>query len=381
VGQPHQIRGYTRQEAQLSAEPDRFPKPLARHVQLAGRMRRDAQMPKRVGERQHVSVLGGKLARAFKRGTGAGIGTWLTMQSSLLATMTPQALRHVAFAWQRVAANVGLGLGGFAGGLIVTTGRPSTFSTLFWLNAATFVIYVVFLSRIPVPTTGRPALTSGDSYRTVLADRVFVRLAALNFGVVAAAIALLNALLPVYAKNQAHVTERTIGVLFLLNSVTIIGLQLPIARRIEGRLRMRAFAVMGVLFATSWLLVAAAGAVGDSVTALAVLVGAIVVFSLAECLYDAVQGPLVSDLAPPELLARYLAVTAFSWQLGFIVGPAVGALVLAAAPTTLWLVAAAICSAASVYSLRLSRHLPDRVRRTPRRPEPPLVEVAAEPSR
>jgi len=133
--------------------------------------------------------------------------------------------------------------------------------------------------------------------------------------------------------------------------------------------------------ADALLLVAAAGAVGDAVTALAVLVGAIVVFSLAECLYDAVHSPLVSDLAPPELLARYLAVTAFSWQVGFIVGPAVGALVLAAAPTTLWLVAAAICAAASVYSLRLSRHLPDRVRRTPRRPEPPLVEVAAEPSR
>jgi predicted MFS family arabinose efflux permease len=60
-------------------------------------------------------------AIVFAALAGAGIGTWLTMQSSLLAALTPASLRHMAFAWQRVAANVGLGLGGFAGGLIVTT--------------------------------------------------------------------------------------------------------------------------------------------------------------------------------------------------------------------------------------------------------------------
>jgi hypothetical protein len=65
-----------------------------------------------------------------------------------------------------------------------------------------------------------------------------------------------------------------------------------------------------------------------------------------------------------------MAVTGFSWQLGFIAGPALGALVLAVSPAALWLVAAAICVAGSGYALRLDRHLPDRVRRTPRRPEP-----------
>jgi MFS family permease len=112
---------------------------------------------------------------------------------------------------------------------------------------------------------------------------------------------------------------------------------------------------------------------------LAVLVGAIVVFSVAECLYDAVQGPLISDLAQPDQLGRYVAVTAFSWQFGFIVGPAVGALILAAAPTTLWLVSAGMCVVASAYSLRLDRHLPSRVRRTPGGPASSKVDVAVEP--
>jgi MFS family permease len=308
---------------------------------------------------------------------GAGIGTWLTMQSSLLAAITPARLRHVAFAWQRVAANVGLGLGGFAGGLIVTTSRPSTFALLFWLNAGTFVVYTAFLVRIAVPAQAGRAARPG-SYRAVLADHVFVRLVALNVAIVAAAIALLTALVPVYVKNEANLSEQVIGLLFLLNALTIVALQLPVTRRTEGRLRMRAFALMAVLFAVSLLLIAVAPAPGNATAALTVLVVAIVVYGVAECLYDAVQGPLVSDLAPSGLLGRYLAVTAFSWQLGFIVGPALGALILAAAPTALWLVTAGLCLAISAYSLRLDRHLPERARRTPGGATGSDVELAAE---
>ena len=293
---------------------------------------------------------------------GAGIGTWLTMQSALLAQLTPPAMRHIAFAWQRVAANVGLGLGGFAGGVLVTTSRPATFTALFWLNAATFVVYVRFLARIPLPHRHGRDRASAGSYRAVVADRVFVRFTLLNVIVVAGAIALLNALLPVYAKNQGHVSERAIGALFLVNAAAIITLQVPVARRVEGRLRMRTFALMAGLFALAWLLVAAAPAVRSPVT---VLVVAILVFSVAECLYDAVQGPLASDLAPPPLLARYMAVVAFSWQFGFIVGPALGAVILAASRVALWPAAAAVCLVAVAMALRLDRLLPDRVRRTP----------------
>jgi MFS family permease len=73
----------------------------------------------------------------------------------------------------------------------------------------------------------------------------------------------------------------------------------------------------------------------------------------------------VADLAPPELLGRYLAVTAFSWQLGFIVGPAAGAAVLAVGPQVLWVLAAAVCAGGALYALRLDGELPDRARFTP----------------
>ena len=92
---------------------------------------------------------------------------------------------------------------------------------------------------------------------------------------------------------------------------------------------------------------------------------AILLFSLAECLYDAVQGPLTAELAPSALTGRYMAVNGFSWQLGFIVGPAVGAAVLGAAPHALWVLAACVCAAAGAFALALERRLPEGAQLTP----------------
>jgi MFS family permease len=297
---------------------------------------------------------------------GVGSGTWLTMQSSVLAAITAPAARAPAFAQQRVVANVGLGVGGFIGGTIVTTSRPGTFTTLFLLNAVSFLVYVPFVARLRVPD--RQARAVGHAgYRAVLADRAFMRFAALNFAFVAGAIALFNGLFPVYVKNEAGISERTIGAFFLLNSLLIIALQLPTARAVQGRRRMRGFALMGGLFALCWLLVLVAGHASNVRSATLLVAAGVVAMSLAECLYDSIQGPLASSLAPVELLGRYMAVVGFSWQFGFIVGPTVGGVLLGASPNALWPVMSVVCASAGAYALLLEPRLPAAVRATPLR--------------
>ena len=294
--------------------------------------------------------------------SGAGAGTWLTMQSSVLAVITPARLRPIAFAQQRVAANVGLGLGGLIGGLIVTTSSPETFTLLFAIDAATFLVYTLFLVRVHVPPL-HAGVARPRGYRHVLGDRAFIRFAALNLLFVVTTVSMLNGLFPVYARNQAHLSEGTIGAFFLLNSLLIIGLQMPAAQLSRGRRRMRGFALMGALFALCWTLVFAGG-LGTG-AAVILLAAGIVVMSLGECLYDAIQGPLVSDLAPEGLVVRYMAVMGFSWQLGFIVGPAAGGAIMGAEPLALWPLMAVVSAGGAVYALRLERRLPDEVRVTP----------------
>jgi MFS family permease len=306
---------------------------------------------------------------------GIGNGAFWPSQASLIAGLTPPEARPAAFAMQRVVMNLGIGLGGLAGGLFATTSDTTTFTALFLANAASFVAYAgVLWAFVPQPLAApRPEGARRGSYRDVVRHRVFMGLMALNAVFISAGFAQLE-ILPAYAKNEANVSERWIGPIFAVNTLVIVLAQLPAARLAEGRRRMPLLAAVGVVWAGSWLLVPPSGLwlAGTSAALLLMCAGA--VFAVGECLHGVVQAPLVADLADPRLLGRYMAMSASSWQLGFVIGPAAGGFLLDVSPTGLWLGAAAVCLAAGGVSLLLERAIPVEHRRTPHRP--PLSPVA-----
>ena len=170
--------------------------------------------------------------------------------------------------------------------------------------------------------------------------------------------------LPVYAKNEAGISETGIGLLFLVNTIVIIFAQLPIAGMSRGRRRMPTLALFGLLWAAAWLLVPIAGATGGQ-TAFVLLVVVMAVFAVGMCLHGAVAAPLVADLAQPHVLGRYMALNALSWQIGFALGPALGGAGLAVSPTGVWLAASALCLLGAVLALAIEGQLPLGSRRTP----------------
>jgi MFS family permease len=97
------------------------------------------------------------------------------------------------------------------------------------------------------------------------------------------------------------------------------------------------------------------------------------VIAVGECLHGTVQAPLVADLADHRLIGRYMAASAFSWGVGFTVGPAIGGIVLDHSPNALWPAAAAVCLAAGAWALALERAIPSHARMTPTRHEPVLA--------
>lgn len=298
---------------------------------------------------------------------GVGSGAFWPSQGALLSGLTPPAKRPAAFAQQRVTMNLGIGLGGLVGGLIANTGDPSSFTILFLLDAATFLVFAGILSAVPSPrlqpqTREHPGPAG---YASVLRNRPFISFVTLNMVFIAASIALFSELFPVFAKNEADVSERGIGLIFFVNTAVIVLVQLPIAKMQQGKRRMTALASMAVLFAITWLLVIAGGLWLEAGAATALFAFSFVIFAVGECLHGSVQGPLVSDLAPPQLIGRYMALSSSSWQLGFVIGPAAGGFLLQANPFALWPIAAAVCLAGGVYALLLERSLPRAVRRTP----------------
>jgi MFS family permease len=299
--------------------------------------------------------------------TGVGVGGFWPSQSTLIAGLTAPEERAPAFAMQRVVMNLGIGLGALAGGLIATTESPGSFTVLFLLNALTFVVYgAVMLALVPSPDLGPRATQAAEragSYRDVLRHRPFVAVIGLNALFITAGFSGFE-LLPVYAKNEAAVSEAQIGIVFLVNTIVIVLLQLPIARLAQGRRRMPALGLLGLLWAAAWLVVPIAGSETAGAATL-IFIGAMTIFAVGECLHGTVHAPLVSDLAEPRLLGRYMALSALSWQVGFALGPAVGGFVLDYSPNAVWLGAAALCALGGALAFLVESTLPARARRTP----------------
>jgi MFS family permease len=296
--------------------------------------------------------------------SGAGNGTFWPSQSALLAGLTPAARRHGAYSVQRVSRNLGLGLGGATGGFIATTDDPTSFTVIFLLDAATFLIYLGVLARVPEPVRPAGVLAAPTGYLEVFRDRALVGVVGLNALYVASGYAVWE-LLPVFAKNEAAVSERQIGLIFFVNTLVIVVLQLPIMKLLEGRRRMRALATMTAVWAAALLVVFAGGLWFEARAAAAMFTLAAVVFALGECFHGPTQAPLVADLAPERLRGRYMALGSLSWEVGFLVGPAVGGVVLSAEPLALWPLAASVCLVAGVGALALERGIPRELRLTP----------------
>src|SRR5581483_10483431 len=212
---------------------------------------------------------------------GLGNGSFWPSHATMVAALTERESRHNAYAMQRVLNNLGIGVGGVVGGLIATTAHPRTYELLFAIDAATFLAFIV-----------------------------------LNASLVAVGFSLLGDIFPAFAKNTAHVGERGIGLCFLANTLVIVVAQLPVAKWLEGRRRMAAYAVEGAIWAVAWVVVFAGGWWLTGSAAAIVFSLALTVFGLGECFHGTVQNALIADLARPGLLGRYLALNGFGFQLG-----------------------------------------------------------------
>jgi MFS family permease len=300
---------------------------------------------------------------------GLGRGLFWPAYSTLLIAVTPADARAGSYAVQRVTTNLGFGVGGLAAGLIVSTNDASTFTIIFLLNAATYLVFLGTLVFVTEPERARPdeseAAEWKGGYREVLRDRAFIGAIMIGAVFTTFGIAQLNSMLPVFATSDAGVSTRGVGLIFLFNTLAIMLLQLPVARGLQGRRRAVALALAGTIWAVSWLLALVSGLWLAPLAATVMLVVVAVVFGVGEALVGVVQGPLVADLAPERLRGRYTALWLTAAQLGFTIGPAVGGFLLERSATALWLVAAGMCLAGGLAALLLERALPAEARRTP----------------
>jgi MFS family permease len=123
--------------------------------------------------------------------------------------------------------------------------------------------------------------------------------------------------------------------------------------------RTHALAATSALFAIGLLAVLLATQTSSTLTATTVLAGVAIVIAIGECAQFVVLGPIVADLAPPQLLGRYMSLYGLTFTAGVALGPAVGGALLATSPDAVWWGGALAVALTGAGLLRLGDRIPD----------------------
>lgn len=287
---------------------------------------------------------------------GVGAGGYWPSHGTLLATAATDSGQAWGGRYQMMAA--GFGAGVLVAGQIVHLHDMQSFRLLFIVDAATFLVCIGLVPRLPRHSREQ----AGGGLLDVLADRPFRFVFVLNTILIGAGISQFD-VLPGYLTSDAGLSPRDVSLVFVANTVAVAALQPLVARRLGHGRRMPAIAAAAAVWAAMWIAVLAIGSTlaGGLATGLFVAAGA--TFGLGECLYATTMGPIAADLAEPSLLGRYMAVSSLSWSAGGVLGPALGGWLLDQSSALLWCVQAGVLVAAALAALAGERLLPAHARR------------------
>jgi MFS family permease len=260
---------------------------------------------------------------------GGGFGLGWPASQALIASVVPSEIRARYFGMNFSLLNLGIGIGGILGGMIVDVHETFTFQAMYLGDAVSY-FPALFLLLGPLRHVGGPArVEHADadgaeiSYLAVLRAPAMGTMCVLMFVSAFVGYAQLNSGMPAYARAIGEVSTRGLGLAFAANTLVIVLLQLLVLQRIEGHRRTRVIVVMAVVWAASWALLGASGAFPGTWAATLFVAACASVFALGETLLQPTMPAIVNDLAPEHLRGRYNGLSAGSFQAASILGPIV----------------------------------------------------------
>ncbi|MFE2047366.1 MDR family MFS transporter [Streptomyces sp. NPDC059459] len=299
--------------------------------------------------------------------SAAALGAGQAVMQPALATMivdcSTAETRSRAFAMQFFLQNLGLGVGGLIGGHLVDTTSASSFTLLFAIEAAMFLLLVAVMVTVRTPRS--PLLEeapgqSGGGWKQLLGNRAMVQLCVLGFVLFFACYGQFESGLSAYGVEAAGITTSALGTALAANTLMIVVAQFAVLRFVERRKRSRVIAAVGLIWAVAWAVAGYAGlGHGSQTMATAAFISTYALFGLGEAMLSPTLAPLVADLAPTGLAGQYNSAFALVKQLALAIGPAVGG-PLGASLHAPYIVAFLLFSLGiTVLAVRLGRQLTD----------------------
>ncbi|MFJ4977155.1 MFS transporter [Streptomyces coeruleorubidus] len=286
---------------------------------------------------------------------------------ALVAVAVPERQERTRLlAVVNVVRNCGLGVGAMAAGVALVSDTQAAYRVTLVTIGLAFLGGAVLVLRVPGPAASKAEAAPAESGERpvkgrVLPDGRYLALTGLNFLLFFFDTMLLVAM-PVWVLEHTDAPRVTVSVLFTLNTLLVVVLQIPVSKLATGQRRTtRMLTWTGAVLAVSSLCFAASGSVAG-VLAVAWLVTAVVLLSLAEVIANSAVWDLSIALAPEEQRGRYLSVFNLSVAGQRVLGPVmVTGLLLSAGPLG-WVVAAGVLVVAGGAAERVARAAGERMR-------------------
>lgn len=309
------------------------------------------------------------------------IGNSTPAGNALVAEIAAPEERDRWIGLTRVLANAGLGAGGLLGGIAVATAGTTGYRWLVVLNALSVAVAAVMLTRLKTPDESSriravpPGAPTGDAgksratagaaagYVSILRDWPFVVLVGVSTLLWISNYSVDLAVAP-YVVSVLRAPTWIPGVLFALNTVLVVGAQVPIMGLLASRRRTRAMMAGGLGYAVVFVCLALALLVPRAAL-LPYLCAAMLLATTAEVVLAPSIVSLATAVAPASLRGRYLALSGLSFSGAGAITPLLATTLLAAGPAALWLTLVPLMLVASAVVALLERHLPPSALRAP----------------
>jgi MFS family permease len=223
--------------------------------------------------------------------------------------------RKQAFALIRMAINLGMSLGPALGGVLA----KAHFSSLFLVDGLTTLGAAAVLAWA-LPVGAAPARSApGEAQPSLWGPLADPRMRSFWLGSVAVATVFFQAdsAMPLHLVHNIGLSETTYGLLFTINTVLIVLLEIPLTAAIAHWDTRRTLALGALLVAAGFGLLGLAHDVWG-------VAATVLVWTLGEMLYSPSSSAYAAELAPPNQRGAYLGLYTAAWSIAFTLAPALG---------------------------------------------------------
>lgn len=240
---------------------------------------------------------------------------------ALIADIVAPADRKAAFALNRLAINLGMSLGPAVGGYLLLISYPM----IFWVDGLTSIIAGLVLIFIPwhgvTHKTPGPAAAAADAETPSLPTQALRDKRLLYFLLAIIPVMMIffqsESSMPLFLVRDLHLAEHVYGILFSVNTIIIIFLEVPL------NLKMSHWSHRSLL-ALGALLVGAGFGVMALATGFWSVAITVVIWTFGEMIFFPGAAAYMADIAPAERRGEYMGLFQMTFSLAFALGTWLG---------------------------------------------------------